>query len=710
MRQPVLNGGIMFRQAVPVFADGKDKEKHYCLVLCESAESLKDTVMYISAFSFYRLTVNGKFVAFGPARTAKGYARVDEIALSGYDSGSGENEIIIEVVGHYCNSLSTVKQPSFVVAELCRGDEVLLCTGRNFIGYRSERMIQKVERYSAQRHFGEIHNYASSGIFGDRIELTPSENTPIFLPRRAPYPNYDIINAELCAYVGDYFFDDTIPFRNTRSSFPIDEVWGRYEEDEVFSKPYRWIQRQRFERKGTSVSFPKVLSKGEYAIVDMGRIETGFIGIDAKALDHSEVVIGYTEACFEADFEFSNINAQNVIELFIEDGESVHAESFEPYTCKVAIIMVKEGSIELCGFSVRTFEYPQDNIIKREVYDKSLAKIYRAAERTFAHNAVDLYTDCPSRERAGWLCDSFFTGKVEHFLTGKTLVEDAFLENYRLYENEGELPVGILPMCYPSDLHDNNKFIPQWDMWYVLEVKEYLTERNTSVDREIFRKSVEGIINFLARYENADGLLQNLPSWNFVEWSTANEWVQDVNYPTNFLYAEVLRAAYALYGDETLIKKAEKVAHITAEKAFDGDVFVDNAILVDGVLENTRNSSEAGQYYAILFGNIDVNDEKYSRLKTYVENNFENFDAEGRGFVPVNAFIGLYLRVLVLLKLGKLDLLEDDIKNFFGGMVDTTGTLWEYKQHKGSYDHGFASFVAIAINEIDKNKKLTKRY
>ena len=45
----------------------------------------------------------------------------------------------------------------------------------------------------------------------------------------------------------------------------------------------------------------------------------------------------------------------------------------------------------------------------------------------------------------------------------------------------------------------------------------------------------------MEKYENGDGLLQNLPSWNFVEWSAANDWINDVNYPTNFLYAEVLR-------------------------------------------------------------------------------------------------------------------------------------------------------------------------
>ena len=49
------------------------------------------------------------------------------------------------------------------------------------------------------------------------------------------------------------------------------------------------------------------------------------------------------------------------------------------------------------------------------------------------------------------------------------------------------------------------------------------------------------------------------------------------------------------------------------------------------------------------------------------------------------------------MRLGKRALLAQDLKSFFGGMVASTGTLWEYKQHKGSYDHGFASFAALAI-------------
>ena len=115
-----------------------------------------------------------------------------------------------------------------------------------------------------------------------------------------------------------------------------------------------------------------------------------------------------------------------------------------------------------------------------------MQRIYDAAVRTFCHNVLDIYMDCPSRERAGWLCDSYFTGKTEHFLFGTTFVEDAFLENYRLYKNDdGMIPEGSLPMCFPSDIKDNGEMIPQWTMWYVLEVEDYLTNRNTAAEQPV---------------------------------------------------------------------------------------------------------------------------------------------------------------------------------------------------------------------------------
>ena len=55
-----------------------------------------------------------------------------------------------------------------------------------------------------------------------------------------------------------------------------------------------------------------------------------------------------------------------------------------------------------------------------ETDDPILRGVYDAGVETFRLNAVDVFMDCPSRERAGWLCDSFFTARVEHAPPGKT--------------------------------------------------------------------------------------------------------------------------------------------------------------------------------------------------------------------------------------------------------------------------------------------------
>ena len=697
----------MFKRAIPVFAEGKDGELNYRLTIRAEVDSLTDAELYITAFSFYRLTVNGRFVAMGPARTAYGYARVDFIPLDKYNAAGRKNEIVIEVAGYNCRSLATAQQTSFVTAELRKGEDVLLYTGRDFWGYRSAHSVQKVERFSAQRHFCEVFDHTEKEPYSEKYEvkLTAARNTPRYLERRVPYPTYGMLRSDGYVSEGYFRYDAGLPCKNTRSSFEITPDWGRFEEDEIPYKPFRWLQQQAQHRTGGGGCFPIQLSAGEYVVVDMKQIESGFVCLDAEALADSDVVVGLTEFCDPDRFEFTNANMQPVIEYILPEGEKTEIQSFEPYTCRLAIIAVKKGRAMLNSFGIRAYEFDRTRYIPRSVCDPELAEIYAAAEATFAHNAVDLYTDCPSRERAGWLCDSFFTGRAEYFLTGKSVIEDAFLENFALYEYNGDFPEGVLPMCYPSDEHCGGRFIPQWNMWYVIEVKEYLTKRNTSVDKEFFKKSIYGILGFLEKHENSDGLLEDLPSWNFVEWSTANEWVTNVNYPTNFLYAEVLRAAGTLYGDGALCEKAEKVARTTRELSFDGEVFIDNAVRGEnGTLTNTRNSSEAGQYYAVLFGGFELGAPEYKKLREHVLSGFEGFNTEGRQYVPVNAFIGFYLRICALMKLGESDLLSADIKRFFGDMVTSTGTLWEYKEGKGSRDHGFAAYAAVAIDYIEKQK------
>lgn len=153
--------------------------------------------------------------------------------------------------------------------------------------------------------------------------------------------------------------------------------------------------------------------------------------------------------------------------------------------------------------------------------NEEINKIMEAARATLAQNAADLLTDCPSRERAGWLSDSWFSSVAERLFTGDNQAERAFLENY-IHADCSGLPEGMLPMCYPSDIY-KCQYIPNWAMWYILEVVKYTKKYGKDELAAGSEKGVRGVLNYFKTKENELGLLEDLESWVFVEWSAANQ-------------------------------------------------------------------------------------------------------------------------------------------------------------------------------------------
>lgn len=720
---------ITFKKAKAIYVKDKALVMNYFSAYKCSVKKVDDASIMVAAFSFYRLTVNGKFVAFGPSRTAKGYARVDEISLKGLLKKE-TNEVVLYVAGYNCNGLSTVNQPSFVCAEIISEGEILAYTSKDFTAYDlSANKVQKVLRYSYQRHFSEIYRFDGEELLSDdKICEAEEVSLPKLLKRGAPYPSYKDIKLEegvkkgqLCYQKGEKLY---VGRRDSKE-------WGEYELDEIESFPYEYINGSTQTEKSGSKKLPLAVKSKGYVLFDFGRVEVGFIKIEFEAKKDSDVIVGFSERDSEEGFKPCVMNTNGAVEYFVKGGKSYSEYSFEPYTARTIIVAVKEGEISVKGVGLKTFEASDKGIKYTKFKDETVTSIYRGAIRTFLHNSVDIYTDCPSRERAGWLCDSYFTAKAEYELRGSTFVEDDFLQNFVLFSGAKYMEKGAVPMCYPADIpliknknvvYDSPNsagqgvssskakeyianYIPQWTMWLILEIKEYLFERGHEDKVKEFVPLVKGLIKYYKKYENKDGLLENLPSWNFVEWSKANDWTKDVNYPTNFLYAETLRSAGKILNDKRLGVKGEKVAKEAERQSFNGKMFLDHAVRRNGKLVRVEEDcSEICQYYAIVFSGIDFkSEEKYSWLLKFIT---EELGSKRQGrfpeIEPINAFIGMYMRMLAMLKLGYNDVLLADIIDFFGKMEKATGTLWEVLSPTASLDHGFASYVVVAINKIFK--------
>ena len=632
-----------FVAAKPVWAEGRETERNLTLAFREVIESeqIDEAYIRLTASCDYRLRVNGLFVAHGPCVAAHDYYRMDCIDIKPYLQ-AGKNVVGIEVAGYNDDNYYLLNQPSFLQAEIEINGKTVAATGSGFEAYDLRQRKQDVPEFSFQRPHTEHY------ILSEDFEqwLTDSEwqgtealkqavqPTKKILARHVEYPDYNMHNAH--------------PIRNDMYAFECNS--------------------------------------------------TGFLGIKVKVEEPTRLQVHFDEVLDS----HGNINSKRLIcNAFItyelQPGEYT-IESFEPYTMKYVQTIVDSGKCSVqrvymrdyCNSDVNRATFASDN--------KDLNRLFEAARETFRQNALDIFMDCPSRERAGWLCDSYFTSRVAFDLSGDTQIERNFVQNYLLPEKFKHIDEGMLPMCYPSE-HPNKNHIPNWAMWFVLQLEEYL---HRSGDRQMVddaKNRVYALIDYFKPFLNEDGLLEKLTRWVFVEWSHANNLVQDVSYPSNMLYAQMLEVAGRLYNDEALSQQANRIRETIRKQSFDGEYFIDNAIRgKDGALELSGEHTEVCQYYA--FFTHTATPQSHPELWKRLRDEFGPVRKQTNAHPDVpfaNAFVGNYMRNELLSRQGLSAQILSETVDFYLPMVELTGTLWENMTTVASCNHGFASHIAHVL-------------
>ncbi len=667
-----------FKEAKPIWVKGKTKEMNFGMELTYQMPPQANASLVITGATFYQVFANGELLHYGPARKAHGYAGVDIIDLP---KSLKIIELTIRVAGYNCKCFGAAKSDSFIQAEILCDDKVVAATGKSgFLTYRLLKRIQKVMRYSYQRHFSEVWDDTRENELCQCEEVFPGVQ---YLERNVPLASFDKKNAkkvdETKYSIGEdyrwplyYYLTDAI---NGFECFPDAEIERR---------PFCEYLKVNCSTDGI----------GSFQKWDFEKIQAGFFRVNINAKSNGRIILAFSEQLDDMGrLSLRPLEAVNVIEIQFHAGQNTFI-SFEPYTVRYAEIIMMEGDAEVSELQVIELAYPSEKIIPFHTDDEELMQIYDAAVNTFRHNALDIFMDCPSRERAGWLFDSYYTAKAEASLTGKSIVEDEFLNNYRLGASRKDLG-GMVDMCYPADVFSRN-FIPQWSMWYILELYEYFTKRGRADKKELFKEQILLQVKYFENFENEFGVLEKLKGWNFVERSALNERVQDVSWPTNMLYCGFLKRIGELYEMKELLEKSEKIKAVIDKMAFDGELFCDRAIRDGkGNLVNTDERSETTQYYALFFDLADVEEERYRSLKAIILGDYKGIPIEESDVMP-----GLYMKTELLLKYGWYNICRESIVKYFKQMANETGTLWEHKFGVISRDHGFASFIAVAIKEV----------
>lgn len=732
--QPSVNQEFAspFISALPLWPEGMEKTKNITVgyrVLVKKPAGNTATLR-MTGHTLYRIFLNGEFIGHGPARGPHDYYRVDEWDLTG-KMKKGENLLAIEVAGYNINSFSLLDRPSFLQAELLdKKGKVLASTGGQgalFEAVLLHSRVQKVQRYSFQRAFSEVYDMTPD--FNDWCTDPKASYKPVknavqpakkYLPRRVPYTWFTKLYPTAIVSAGTVKTGiKPESFWKDRSLTGIGPQLGGFPEAELTTLPSIDLQTLANDHVDPlNIPWDKEnhlleMKDLEYRILDFGTNFTGFIGATVEVNKKTRLYLTFDEILRENDVDFKRLGCVNAVQYDLAPG-TYFLETIEPYTLRYLKATLLEGDCSIGQVFLR--EYANDAVWDAQFAcsDDRMNHIFQAARNTFRQNAVDIFMDCPSRERAGWLCDSFFTSRIEYDLTGKSLIEKAFLENYMLPEKFEFIPEGMISMCYPSD-HNDGVFIPNWCMWFVSELGEYVQRTGDYAMAEQLKPRVLGIINFLKNYRNSDGLLEKLPSWVFVEWSRANSLVQDVNYPSNMHFAGILDVAAGLYNMPELAADAYVIRKTVLKQSWNGKFFVDNAVRKDGKLVLSGESTEVCQYFAFFF-NV-ATPQTHPELWNTLVNDFGSKRRQTKAWPEIhsaNQFIGNVMRLELLSRFGgNLDKILDESVGYLLYMAERTGTLWENDGDYASCNHGFASHEirvlyrdVLGVNSVDSVRKI----
>lgn len=681
-----------------VWAEGQKNQMNRAFVFVLDLGKKQMGEICLSAASCYKVIADGKLMGFGPNRTAHGYARA---AVYPFNA----QYITVEVQSHFVPNFCWVKREPFFACVLKTesGKEYF---AEDFNCFALSDRVQKVRRYSFQRGFCEtyINEKDRSALYFCKPQnafprvKTEKAELPHLLPSETLNPALSEIFAEKVIDSGYCKTSPEIAVYVDRTETLIGTVIEGFKRGEWQDCSTDEISRITYLSGATSGDYA-------YETLDFSRIVTGIVEVEIIAGNAGEVFFAFDEIL--SDEKLKTIKpfrggTANVFKWTVKKAGVYNLSAFEPYAFRYANVITSAGV--KANVKVRAYENPEAGKMFFECDDKKIEQIMEAARHTFAHNAVDLLTDCPSRERAGWLSDSFFSSVAERVFTGDNKVERAFLQNYILADKSGH-PKGMIPRCYPADYYEEDGFIPNWSLWYILEIYKYFTQYGYDETVEKSRANVEGILNYFVDFENEFGVLEDLKGWIFVEWSAANnsDHINGINVPSNACYYASLLAAAKVYGIKGLKEKAEKVKDYLLKNAYVDGFFVDNLIRNEkGDIIPTENYTETCQYYMFFFKCADKHTHK--ELFDKMLNEYGKSDSSASGGNPVkkqltpsNMIYGVYMRLELLMREQKRVELLNECVRYFYDMTQKTGTLWENNTASASCDHGFASYVSRFI-------------
>ncbi len=348
----------------------------------------------------------------------------------------------------------------------------------------------------------------------------------------------------------------------------------------------------------------KISKNGGVWRIDMGKEITGALCIEAAGRKGCKVIIRCGEELNEDSSVRYDMRCNCLYEEVwtLRDGKC----ALTPYDYKAfryAELILDQG-VEILTIKALVRHYPMDeNLCTLQSSARYLKEIFDICKNGVMCGTQDGYLDCPTREKGQYLGDAVVTARSHLWLTGKTDMlrkcVDQFAQTAKL------ICPGMMAVAPGSFMQEIADFSLLWSEFL-------LTDYQFTGDKGFLRAYypvAKGILDHFKGFEREDGLLENVTDkWNLVDWpeNLRDDYDFELSRNVGPGCHNVINALYA--GAAKNLSRIEKLLGLPQSHDFERlkaayvAVFFDEEKGLFKDSEKSRHTALHSNIYALYFG------------------------------------------------------------------------------------------------------------
>ncbi len=248
-------------------------------------------------------------------------------------------------------------------------------------------------------------------------------------------------------------------------------------------------------------------------VIDAGEELTGALRICAEGGKNQQVRIRYGEELNEDGSVRYEMRCNCTYEeRFILNGKTCRNEPYDYKGFRYAQLILDSG-VKIRNIKIEVRHYPLvDSCCTLKSSDPLLEQVFQICKNGIKYGTQEGYLDCPTREKGQYLGDAVVTSHGQVWLSGSTDMMEKCIRQFAQSSMICPGLMGVAPGNFMQEIADFSL------LWSQMVVNHY---RFTG-DRQFLSRMypvAKGVLEHFSEYEREDGLLEQVADkWNLVDW------------------------------------------------------------------------------------------------------------------------------------------------------------------------------------------------